>query len=97
MTRMDEDTVAALRRAPDAEYDTPLDVVEDGRLSHRQKHGVLQAWARACREEVAAAEAGLAAGARVVGKRLDEIERALQSLAMFAGGDARRPEKLTSR
>lgn len=85
MNPLSESTVAQMCETPDAAFNSPREVIDDGRLTHRQKAEILESWARACRESATAAETGGGDGLRFARKRLGEVDDALADLATLAG------------
>ncbi len=80
MVALPEDTVSEMRMKPAAVFDTPSAVVDDGRLSRRQKREILEAWALDCREQSTADDEGMPARSTASGTLLKSVEDALAAL-----------------
>ena len=84
MVPLPEDTVQEMRLAPAAAFASPAAVVDDGRLSRRQKIDILNAWAHDCHEQSTADSEGMPPTAGNPGAALKAVEDALARLDAVA-------------
>ena len=79
-----------IRQDPQAEYEAPLDVLEDARLNFDQKYSVLESWELDARRLAEATAEGMAGGEA---SRLREVAKARLTLEEQIGlaGTEQRP------
>jgi hypothetical protein len=87
-TKMTDSTKPSLKAVidnPTAHFDSPAEVLEDNRLSDKQKHAALATWEEDAVRLAVASEEGMTGGEPA---RLDEVKEAQSALP---GEPARKP------